>query len=93
MTRQLIYRHRRVKALRHRKRKTGMPLVAQFPLKGTSGLSPQLDSGTRKKRKKGFVHELVHNRILFLMLLPTLLFFLINSYFPMVGVYYAFHAV
>lgn len=76
--------------MRHRKRKTGMPLVTHLPMKGTSRLSPQLESGTRKKRKKGFVHELVHNRILFLMLLPTLLFFLINSYFPMVGVYYAF---
>ncbi|WP_150269325.1 ABC transporter permease [Paenibacillus tepidiphilus] len=36
------------------------------------------------------MHELVRNRVLFLMLLPALLFFLINSYFPMVGVYYAF---
>ncbi|MEK4144608.1 MULTISPECIES: ABC transporter permease [Paenibacillus] len=27
---------------------------------------------------------------MFLMLLPTLVFFLVNSYFPMVGIYYAF---
>ncbi|MEK5256759.1 MULTISPECIES: ABC transporter permease [Paenibacillus] len=27
---------------------------------------------------------------MFLMLLPTLIFFLVNSYFPMVGIYYAF---
>ncbi|WP_157794202.1 ABC transporter permease [Paenibacillus donghaensis] len=27
---------------------------------------------------------------MFLMLLPTLIFFLINSYFPMIGIYYAF---
>ncbi|KAA1187874.1 MULTISPECIES: ABC transporter permease [Paenibacillus] len=28
--------------------------------------------------------------MMFLMLLPTLIFFLVNSYFPMVGIYYAF---
>lgn len=43
-----------------------------------------------KRRKRGFWHELVTNRIMFLMLMPALLFFLINSYFPMVGIYYAF---
>ncbi|MUT67603.1 sugar ABC transporter permease [Paenibacillus sp. NEAU-GSW1] len=41
-------------------------------------------------RKNGLLKELVTNRLLFLMLLPALLFFLINSYLPMVGVYYAF---
>ncbi|AET61883.1 ABC transporter permease [Paenibacillus terrae HPL-003] len=41
-------------------------------------------------RKNGFFHELIRNRILFLMLLPTLIFFFINSYIPMVGIYYAF---
>lgn len=41
-------------------------------------------------KKKGFLHELVTNRVMFLMLLPALLFFLVNSYFPMVGIYYAF---
>lgn len=40
--------------------------------------------------KNGILKELVTNRILFLMLLPTLVFFIINSYVPMVGVYYAF---
>lgn len=44
----------------------------------------------RKAKKRGFWHELITNRIMFLMLLPALLFFLINSYFPMVGIYYAF---
>jgi putative aldouronate transport system permease protein len=43
-----------------------------------------------KQRKKGFFYELYKNKIMFLMLLPTLLFFLINSYSPMVGIYYAF---
>lgn len=42
------------------------------------------------QRKSGILKELVQNRLLFLMLLPTLLFFLINSYTPMVGIYYAF---
>ncbi|WP_168123891.1 ABC transporter permease subunit [Paenibacillus sp. HB172176] len=41
-------------------------------------------------RKRGIVHELVTNRILFLMLLPTLLYFFINNYLPMIGIYYAF---
>jgi len=41
-------------------------------------------------KKKGFLYELNKNKIMFLMIAPTLLFFLINSYFPMVGVYYAF---
>ncbi|MHA0856761.1 ABC transporter permease [Paenibacillus sp. CMAA1364] len=40
--------------------------------------------------KRGFLHELKKNKVLFLMLTPTLLFFLINSYAPMIGIYYAF---
>jgi putative aldouronate transport system permease protein len=50
----------------------------------------RLDSSTAVRKKRGFIYELVTNRIMFLMLLPALLFFLINSYFPMVGIYYAF---
>jgi putative aldouronate transport system permease protein len=38
----------------------------------------------------GFVRELVRNRTLFLMLLPAIVFFLINHYAPMIGIYYAF---
>lgn len=41
-------------------------------------------------KKRGFFYELNKNKVMFLMLLPTVLFFLINSYFPMVGIYYAF---
>lgn len=41
-------------------------------------------------KKKGFLFELNKNKIMFAMLMPTLVFFLINSYFPMVGIYYAF---
>ena len=40
--------------------------------------------------RQGFWNELNKNRLMFLMLLPTLLFFLINSYVPMVGIYFAF---
>ena len=41
-------------------------------------------------KKNGFLHELKINRVLFLMLVPTILFFLINNYLPMIGIYYAF---
>ncbi|RXZ79105.1 sugar ABC transporter permease [Paenibacillaceae bacterium] len=37
-----------------------------------------------------FFKELSKNRVLFLMILPALLFFVTFAYFPMVGVYYAF---
>ncbi|WP_314588858.1 ABC transporter permease subunit [Paenibacillus terrigena] len=38
----------------------------------------------------GFIAELRKNKILFLMIAPVLVFFVVFSYFPMVGVYYAF---
>ncbi|ULO10219.1 sugar ABC transporter permease [Paenibacillus sp. 19GGS1-52] len=40
--------------------------------------------------KSGILRELNRNKVLFLMIAPTLLFFIIFSYIPMVGVYYAF---
>ena len=40
--------------------------------------------------KRGFFWELRRNGVLFLMLLPTLVFFAINSYAPMLGIYSAF---
>ncbi|MNB81108.1 putative multiple-sugar transport system permease YteP [compost metagenome] len=43
-----------------------------------------------RRKKKGILHDLVHNRVLYLMLLPTVVFFLLFSYIPMVGIYYAF---
>ena len=42
------------------------------------------------KKRSGFMHELVKNRTLFLMLLPVLVYFFINNYLPMIGIYYAF---
>jgi putative aldouronate transport system permease protein len=40
--------------------------------------------------KEGFIYEIRKNRILFFMLIPTLLFFILFNYLPMVGVYFAF---
>jgi len=40
--------------------------------------------------KTGFLQELYRNKVLFLMVAPTLLYFAVFSYGPMVGVYYAF---
>lgn len=40
--------------------------------------------------KKGFLHELKTHPVLFLMLTPAAVFFIINNYIPMVGIYYAF---
>lgn len=40
--------------------------------------------------RQGFLFELRKNRALFLMLLPTFLFFALFFYLPFVGVYYAF---
>lgn len=42
------------------------------------------------KKKKGWMYELYTHRVLSLMLLPTLIYFFINNYVPMVGIYYAF---
>ena len=41
-------------------------------------------------QKKGFLYELNKNKVLFLMVLPCLIYLAIFSYLPMVGVYYAF---
>lgn len=38
----------------------------------------------------GFFMEIKKNWVLFLMLVPTFVYFMINNYLPMVGVYYAF---
>lgn len=69
--------------------------MSQTSSKGISNveLGIQADGRARlrtTRKKKGLLYELVHNRVMFLMLLPTLVFFLVNSYFPMVGIYYAF---
>jgi putative aldouronate transport system permease protein len=43
-----------------------------------------------RKTRRGFLHELNKNKIMFLMLLPTLVFFIIFAYIPMIGIYFAF---
>lgn len=45
------------------------------------------------KIKKGFFHELVTNKTLFLMALPGLLFLFINNYLPMLGIVVAFKRI
>jgi putative aldouronate transport system permease protein len=65
------------------------------PLKADLVVSPNAPRKKKReelplKKKKGFLHELITNRIMFLMLLPAIVFFLVNSYIPMVGIYYAF---
>lgn len=42
------------------------------------------------KKRKGFFYELKKKKVLFLMLIPAFLFFIVNNYLPMVGIYYAF---
>jgi putative aldouronate transport system permease protein len=42
------------------------------------------------KKKRAFLEELSRNRVLFLMLTPAAVFFIINNYIPMIGIYYAF---
>jgi len=41
-------------------------------------------------RKRGFFYEIIKNRTLYLMTLPAIVFFLLLSYIPMAGIYYAF---
>lgn len=48
-----------------------------------------VDANTAVK-KKGILYEFKKNKVLFLMLIPTLVFFIVNDYIPMVGIYYAF---
>lgn len=42
------------------------------------------------RREHGFVEEFRRNWLLFLFLVPCFVFFLINNYLPMVGIYFAF---
>lgn len=44
----------------------------------------------RKHQTPGFKHELQRNWVLFLMILPTVLFFFVFAYLPMAGGYFAF---
>jgi ABC-type polysaccharide transport system permease subunit len=51
----------------------------------------RMEAPERKLYKElGFFKELRKNWVLFMLLLPTILFFAINNYLPMVGIYFAF---
>lgn len=41
-------------------------------------------------KKRGFIYELSRNRTMHLMVLPVIVFFVLFSYLPIVGIYYAF---
>lgn len=50
-----------------------------------------MESEERARYKEhGILVEVRKNWVLFLMLIPTFIYFMINNYLPMVGVYYAF---
>jgi ABC-type polysaccharide transport system permease subunit len=50
-----------------------------------------LEKEERKKyHEHGFLKELIKNWPLFIMLIPTFVYFMINNYLPMLGVYFAF---
>lgn len=44
----------------------------------------------KAKKKRGFLYELRVNRILFLMLIPATVYFILNNYLPIFGMYLAF---
>lgn len=51
----------------------------------------KMEAPERNKYKEhGFLKELRKNWVLFLLLLPAIIYFAINSYLPMVGIYFAF---
>lgn len=41
-------------------------------------------------KEHGILKEIQKNWVLFIMLIPTFIYFMINNYLPMIGVYYAF---
>lgn len=53
-----------------------------------------MGAGSRNKNKKkglaGFFQELYRHKVLYLMTVPALIFFVTFSYIPMLGIYYAF---
>lgn len=42
------------------------------------------------REKKGLLYSLIHQRVYWLMLIPSFVFFILFMYLPMVGVYIAF---
>ena len=72
-----------------------LPGVAPYAVLALSligyGFSKSLEKRERVLcREHGFVEEFRRNWVLFLFLIPCFVFFLINNYLPMAGVYFAF---
>ena len=44
----------------------------------------------KKDKRDGFWAELMRNKVMFLMLIPTATYFILNNYLPMAGIYMAF---
>ena len=70
----------------------GVPVYVSMGLSVIGYLaSKQMEKGERAiRREHGFIEEVRRNWILFLFLIPCFIFFMINNYLPMVGVYFAF---
>lgn len=69
------------------------PLIVVYLVLAIAGLliSKLLESNERKiYGEHGLLREIQKNWVLFLMLVPTFIYLLINNYLPMIGVYYAF---
>lgn len=49
-----------------------------------------ISAGSSLLKKKGFLYEIVKNKILYIMVIPAIVFFILNSYAPMFGIYLAF---
>ena len=71
---------------------------AGFPVYASAGISvigylasKRMEKEERiLRREHGFIEEVRRNWILFLFLIPCFVFFLINNYLPMAGIYFAF---
>lgn len=70
----------------------GFPVYVTLALSAAGYLSSK--AMERKERilwhEHGFIEEVRRNWILFLFLVPCFVFFMINNYLPMVGIYFAF---
>ena len=72
-----------------------LPGWAVYPVLAASVTGYTVSKKTEKAerircREHGFIEEFRRNWILFLFLVPCFIFFLINNYLPMTGIYFAF---
>lgn len=51
---------------------------------------PKSTADTNGKKKHGFLYELKVNKVLFAMLIPAAVYFILNNYMPIFGMYLAF---